>query len=94
MRRPEAGSRGAHVRWLAAALVLCAACGKNKAVQVVDELADTVCACPDRACAGDALARGTQRIHDELDGAKGTESDRKAIEAAKRRIQECQRKLP
>jgi hypothetical protein len=76
-----------------ALLLLVAACGKNKAVQLVGGTADAVCACPDRACADAALAKAAQRIHDELEGAKGTEEDVKAIEAAKQRIQGCQRKL-
>ena len=38
--------------------------------------------------------RRHRRIHDELDGANGTEADLKAIEAAERRIAECQRELP
>jgi hypothetical protein len=73
-------------------LLLVAACGPNPAVKAVEELAAAVCTCPDKACADDALAKGAEKLAAMKDP-KGTEGDLKAVEAAKARMQDCQKKL-
>jgi hypothetical protein len=80
-------------RW-ALVLLVVAACGKNRAVALVDEVADAVCACKDRSCADDALARGSERLQGELKDPRGTESDKKAVEDAVARMHKCRRDLP
>ena len=75
-------------------LLLLAGCGKNPAVQFVDELADAVCACKDRACIDAAAAKGAERLQAEFKDAKGTESDKKAIEGAVARMQRCKEGMP
>jgi hypothetical protein len=77
-----------------AALLLVAACGKNRAVQAVEELAQAVCACADRACADDLIAKAAERFATELAEARGTEADVQAIQAAEARIAACKKKLP
>jgi hypothetical protein len=75
--------------------VLCVvlpACGKNKAVRYAEELADSVCRCPDIACV-EAVRRKSLDELPRLGDATGYDSDDRAIRAAGARMKECQDKL-
>jgi hypothetical protein len=72
---------------------LAAGCGKNKAVQAAEDMADEVCACKDAACAAAAAKKGQEALMGMMKDARGTESDAKALLAAGERMQECVKKL-
>lgn len=79
------------MRWLTVS-VLCltlGACGKNKAVRFAEELADSVCKCPDLTCV-EAVRRKSLDELPRLGDATGYESDERAIRAAGARMKECQ----
>jgi hypothetical protein len=67
-------------------------CGKNKAVKAAEDMADTVCACKDAACAEQAAKTGQAALMG-MANERGTESDGKAILAAMERMQSCLTKL-
>jgi hypothetical protein len=77
---------------LALGVFLLGGCGKNKAVQFTEDLANEVCACKDVQCAQDVVKKGADKMM-EFKDEKGTESDLKAIQAASEKMQECMKKM-
>ena len=76
-----------------AAVALAAGCGKNPTVSAVERMADEICACPDAACAREVHARRMAELLEKHRDAKGTDGDRRAIEAAGKRMQGCMERL-
>lgn len=85
-----------HLRPLLALALLAAgaaACGQNEAVALVEAMARDVCRCADLDCAIQVEEQYYPKLKAIESSARGTEADKKAIEAAGRRLRECRAKL-
>ncbi len=70
------------------------ACSNTKAVKAMEDVADQLCACKpgDAKCLQDA-SKAIEETTQKLSGEKGTDGDKKKIEAANKRAQDCYAKL-